>query len=63
MEDKRNKNGGGKELIPELKNTMMNFMMCNQMMIDPKERFCLSYKTGEPHLKIFMRKYDHGYIE
>lgn len=51
------------EPIPELKNTMQNFMMCNQMMIDAKERFCLTYKTGEPDLKVFMRKYDHGYIE
>ena len=33
------------------------------MMIDCKERFCLTYKTNEPDLKVFMRKYDHGYIE
>jgi len=31
--------------IPELKNTMYNFMRCNNMMIDKKERFCLTYKT------------------
>ena len=33
------------------------------MMIDSNERFCLTYKTGEPDLKVHMRKYDHGYIE
>lgn len=33
------------------------------MMIDSNERFCLSYKTSEPNIKIFMRKFDHGYIE
>lgn len=38
-------------------------MMCNQMMIDRNERFSLSYKIGEPDLQVFMRKYDHGYIE
>lgn len=42
---------------------MQNFMTCDHMLIDCKERFCLTYKAGEPDLKIFMRKYDHGYIE
>ena len=33
------------------------------MMIDVNERFSLSYKIGEPDLQVFMRKYDHGYME
>ena len=49
--------------IPHLKNTMYNFMRCNMMMIDKKERFCLTFKTMEPDLKVFMKRFDHGFIE
>ena len=42
---------------------MQNFMLCEQMLVTTNERFALTYKTGEPDLKIFLRKYDHGFLE
>lgn len=44
-------------------NCMQNFMYCEQMLITSNERFALTYKCGEPDLKVFLRKYDHGFIE
>ena len=52
-----------KEPIPELSNTMQNFMLCEHMLISMHERFALTYKVGEPDLKVFLRRYDHGYVE
>ena len=51
------------EPIPEFSNTMQNFMMCDYLLNSIGERFALTYKVGEPDLKIFLRRYDHGYIE
>ena len=33
------------------------------MLISIGERFALTYKVGEPDLKVFLRRYDHGYVE
>lgn len=52
-----------KEPIPELANTMMNFMLCEQMLISTGERFALAYKVGEPDLRVYLRRFDHGYVE
>lgn len=52
-----------KEPIPELSNTMQNFMLCEQMLISIGERFALTYKGGEPDLKVYLRRFDHGYVE
>ena len=33
------------------------------MLISSGERFALSYKVGEPDLKLFLCRFDHGYVE
>lgn len=49
--------------MPILKNSMFNFMGCNQMLIDRGSTLCCTYKIGEPNLVLFKRKYNHGFRE
>lgn len=42
---------------------MQNFMLCEQMLISMGQRFALAYKSGEPDLKVYLRRFDHGYVE
>ena len=44
-----------------LDNVMFNYMNCVQMMIGPKVRYCVTYKTGEPTFNIFRANYIHNF--
>jgi len=49
--------------IPELFNTMNNYMGCSSIMFNQTNKLCLSFKLNEPNLIVLKRKYDHGFHE
>ena len=49
--------------MPICINTMFNFTRCNQMLIDRHSTLAVCFKTGEPSLNIFRRRYNHGFKE
>ena len=51
--DEEDPDGDDHHPFPKLKNSMQNYMNCNWMLIDKEERFCLTYKSTEPDMKIF----------
>jgi hypothetical protein len=48
-------------LEPELENVMFNYMDCAQMMIGPKNRYCVTYKPGQKNFNVFQAKYVHNF--
>lgn len=40
---------------------MYNYMDCVQMMIGPKVRYCVTYKTGDKNINIFRANYIHNF--
>jgi hypothetical protein len=42
---------------------MLNFMASTSLMLDNDSKFSISYKSGQPNLNVFRRKYDHGFME
>jgi len=48
---------------PKIETVMLNFMASTSLMLDNDSKFSISYKSGQPNLNIFRRKYDHGFME
>ena len=46
--------------MPTLENVMINYMMCNQMMIGAKKRYSITYKQNERSFDIYQRKFMHN---
>jgi hypothetical protein len=46
--------------MPTLENVMINYMMCNQMMIGAMKRYSITYKQNEKGFDIHKRKYMHN---
>lgn len=42
---------------------MNNFMGCISLIIDNKDKICVTYKSGQPNFSTYKRKYDHGFRE
>ena len=49
--------------IPKLESTMNNFMGCISLIVDNKDKICVTYKSGQPNFSTYKRKYDHGFRE
>ena len=47
--------------IPKLDNIMYNFMACTTFMVDGENKLVVTYKSGQPNLQIYRRKFDHGF--
>jgi len=42
---------------------MFNFMQCNGFIMDREDKLCVTFKASQPGIKIYIRKYDHGFHE
>ncbi len=47
--------------MPNLDNTMGNFMECSQMMFGATLRYCITYKSGQPDFTIYTRNCIHNF--
>lgn len=48
-------------LKPTLENVMYNFRQCSQLMFGSKVRYGISYKTNQPGIQIYKRKFYHNF--
>ena len=46
---------------PKLENVMYNYMQCSQMMFGTRVRYGITYKTNQPGLQIYTRKFYHNF--
>ena len=42
---------------------MQNFMGCTSLSIDNDDKVCITFKTRQPHITCFFRRFDHGFRE
>jgi len=49
--------------IPVLEGIMYNFMTCTSLMVDNDSKYSVTYKSGQPNMSIFRRRFDHGFQE
>ena len=42
---------------------MYNFMTCTSLMVDNDSKYSVTYKSGQPNMSIFRRRFDHGFQE
>ena len=38
-------------------------MGCISLIVDPIDKVCVTYKSGQPNFTVYKRKYDHGFKE
>ena len=48
-------------LKAELQYVMFNYMKCSQIMIGPRVRYAITYKSGEQSFDLYRKKYIHGF--
>lgn len=48
--------------IPELLNSMYNFMDCSVMMLGVQDKYCITYKMGQMGFNIYRRQYFHKFM-
>lgn len=42
---------------------MFNFIKCTGFITGGHNKRCIAFKSGEPNITVFMRKYDHSFMK